>query len=680
MQNHPVLNLSESLLRGLVPRSDLPPGYPGFTVLRNMRKTNGRLRPFVSVTQPVEDGDFTAGHKVWPSVLLHVGKSKVRLLTRFGVFGVDPDDWSITTMLHRDAARFDLGDAMTKATTAWSGGQWHVIDLYDYFLAFNGTQTVWQTGHATEQADIVYHTDSVTIRTGGLYNDSQPFMGGFNPANIYALADWLTYLKTLYANADANTKAAIDALTGGAGANWVWTGTIGGGDLMWFASMYLMKRGHLPPNRLNNAWWATPASTWTAGTGWAFSGAGVERTAVHTPGSTAALSQAAASQDYAIASGSSYRVRFTVSGRTAGSVRASLGTANGAVRSTNASFEETITAATNGDFALTPSTDFDGTISRLAVQPTAADVFGDNFWSGEILPRNEAAFMPMPWMGDVVHMKQLGDKIVVYGMENSAGGHGGISVLVPAGKHWGVWPVPGFPSGVGIVGRGAVSGDETQHVFLDDTGDLWRITSDLQAQRLEHKHQLSNLDEHSSFSYDPLEGEHYLSVGAFDGETAEECWVLDKDGLSRSHTAPVCLGRTQGGLVGVTFSVSGDAATVLAETHPIDATSFGGRAHEMLTVRKVMVQTLDSNPAGWKCRVSYRMDTGDAFIDTTAAALDLRGHIYFAVPCLQFKIRLEHPDRTKTNGIGAIHIQASLGARGSYKHLVQNGPPSAVTI
>jgi hypothetical protein len=576
-------------------------------------------------------------------------------------------------MLHRDGSGFDRGDGELQfGADIPGGGQWHVMDLHDNFMAFNGTSVCWQTAHVN--ATKLFFTDAVTIRTGGVYNDSQPFMGGFDATDIHALSDWLTYLTALDANADANTQAAIDALTGGAGQNWVWVGTVGGGDLLWFASLYLMKRGYVEQNRLRYF----DGTKWTAGAGWAIAA----KTYVHTPGNTATLSQSVANQDFPITVGVQYRVRFTVSGRTAGSVTASLGTANGTTRSTNATFEELITCSGTGVFAFTPTTDFDGTLSFPTVQPVVAEPFGDNYWLGEILPRNEAAFMPMPWPGAVQCMKQLGRNIMVYGVEDADGNHGGVTAMVPSDKHWGLWDIQGFPKGVGIVGRGAVGGDETMHVFLDDTGDMWRVTPDLQAERLEFKNLFStSFGEHTVISYDPLEKEFYIAEGLDNNLLSRQCYVVNREGrVSRHWQAPCGLARTQGGLVGMLFAFTGSVADVTLTTHVLDAQAFGGTAHEMFTLRKVMVDTLDSNPSGWTCAVSYRLDTNDAFLTTSAVALDLRGHLNLAVPCLQCQITLAHADRTKTSGIGALHVQASMGARGRIAHLVANGPPGGVTV
>ena len=671
------LNLSDSLRRGLTHRDDLPPNYPGLNQLRNMRTVDGRIRPFLGVTDP-SDPIFISipGLNLWPSVRIHVGKSKVWLFTARSIKEFDPSDWTVDDVTICDGDRFDLGDALQlPSNQVTGGGQWHVIDMYDNFVAFNGNSVVWKTGHML--SDVAFGTSSVTIKTGMLYNDSQPIMGGFDPSNIFALADWLTYLKTLDGNADTLTQQTINALTGGAGKNWVWIGTVGGGDLLWFASISLMKRGSLRKNRVNDGWFYPDAAVWTVPADWSIEPG---LTCAHTPGSAGVLTQTVANQDTAIVVGQTYRVRYTITSYSAGNVTVALGTASGAVRSANGTYEEKITCAGTGDLTFTPSSTFAGNISRVSVQPLDAEEFGDNFWIGEILPRNESQFIPMPWPGDVEHVKQLGAAVMVYGVENGAGQHGGITALIPNGKHWGVQDIIGFPRGVSLIGRGAVGGDETQHVFLDDTGDLWRVTQDLRAQRLEYKHHLANFDDSTVIEYDPLEQEFYIGFDAGSGSgAADEAYLLGKDGLSRHHFAVSSLGRIQGGLIGSKFTVDGETTKVICESHAFDASAFGFAPRSIFTLREVEVQTIDAMPVGWTFFLSYRMQNEDDWIEIYGD-LDKSGRLILQASCLEFMVRLEHDDKSKTDGISAIIVLASPGARGSIKPLVNNGPPGAATI
>lgn len=126
---------------------------------------------------------------------------------------------------------------------------------------------------------------------------------------------------------------------------------------------------------LTNGTFATNDFTgWTAGANWsAATGA-----AVHTAGSTATLTQ-----DFAVTSGNIYQVAFTTSGRTAGSITLTAGTATLVVQVvavgvtaiiTNGTYDTSFKASSTGNiaFTITPTTDYDGTIDTISIKEVTA--------------------------------------------------------------------------------------------------------------------------------------------------------------------------------------------------------------------------------------------------------------------------------------------------------------------
>ncbi|KKM64229.1 hypothetical protein LCGC14_1503510, partial [marine sediment metagenome] len=95
------------------------------------------------------------------------------------------------------------------------------------------------------------------------------------------------------------------------------------------------------------------------------------------------------------------------------------------------------------------------------------------------LNRNEGGWMAMPWQGDVLCTKPLGDNVVVYGED-------GISALFLISG-----PVPTYGLkhlvDFGIADRGSVGGDDNKHIFVSELGDVWQITADLSMKRLGYK-------------------------------------------------------------------------------------------------------------------------------------------------------------------------------------------------
>jgi len=126
-----------------------------------------------------------------------------------------------------------------------------------------------------------------------------------------------------------------------------------------------------------------PLDDWTAGgsalndgvpaNGWTYSNAN-DNVAHAAAGGTTALLQAVADQTVALQDGHLYRVVFTITGMTAGSISAQVGTGGtggaGTARAQNKMWTEDIVCDATGsaDFELIPSDDFDGTITSVSVK------------------------------------------------------------------------------------------------------------------------------------------------------------------------------------------------------------------------------------------------------------------------------------------------------------------------
>ncbi len=119
-----------------------------------------------------------------------------------------------------------------------------------------------------------------------------------------------------------------------------------------------------------------------------------------------------------------------------------------------------------GDFPLWLFMPSGYTASYLRVAPTTTEVLRK-------IKRNQFGWMPMRWPGTVEVLKPLGDNLIVYG-------DNGITALVPRGELIGRREIARF----GVLGRGAVGGDEEGHVFISQDGVLWALGADLTLSRL----------------------------------------------------------------------------------------------------------------------------------------------------------------------------------------------------
>jgi hypothetical protein len=117
-------------------------------------------------------------------------------------------------------------------------------------------------------------------------------------------------------------------------------------------------------------------TVWTKGTGWTIAAGVASSSGAQTANSD--LEQTPTS----IVVGQAYYVTFTVSGYSAGNVRAVVGAALGTNRAANGTFNEYITATAGGIIALRADLDFIGSIDNLTVIP-AAQVPSANDLTGE---------------------------------------------------------------------------------------------------------------------------------------------------------------------------------------------------------------------------------------------------------------------------------------------------------
>lgn len=127
------------------------------------------------------------------------------------------------------------------------------------------------------------------------------------------------------------------------------------------------KTGNYPNSNVTNGGFATDTD-WTKGTGWTIA-AGV----ASCDGSQAGNSDLEQTIS-GLTSGKTYSVTFTVSGYSAGTVRARLGGTNGTLRSANGTYTESITASSAGTIAIRGDADFVGNIDDVSIAPLTANV------------------------------------------------------------------------------------------------------------------------------------------------------------------------------------------------------------------------------------------------------------------------------------------------------------------
>ncbi len=113
-------------------------------------------------------------------------------------------------------------------------GAWHFLDLFDYWLLFNGTTSIWKSNiHGLEGgAATVNAVTTPTVQTG-CYLNGRAFMGGFTAGagvgSIFNHANWIA----LVASWNADLPGSMADIVTDIGQNFVMWSSIGGGDALW---------------------------------------------------------------------------------------------------------------------------------------------------------------------------------------------------------------------------------------------------------------------------------------------------------------------------------------------------------------------------------------------------------------------------------------------------------------
>ncbi len=226
---------------------------------------------------------------------------------------------------------------------------------------------------------------------------------------------------------------------------------------------------------------------------------------------------------------------------------------------------------------------------------------------------NVAGFRPMPFKGEVKHVKSLKSAVIVYG-------EGGIAALIPKDTTFGLIKLADY--GVSI--RTAVGGDENQHVFIDENGWLRRITNELKIERLGYQEFFeSMLTGYPTINYDELEKRFYISEGTNN-------YVLTPQGLGQSFQSITSGIYSQGAFVG---NIISEDRSEIFELE-IDTFDMGVRAQKTIQT----VEVGGDSSSTFSVAVKYRFKTSDSFATTSYVTCNNEG--IAALPCAGIEFRL----------------------------------------
>lgn len=246
----------------------------------------------------------------------------------------------------------------------------------------------------------------------------------------------------------------------------------------------------------------------------------------------------------------------------------------------------------------------------------------DETYAMEQLRLGQFGFMPMPFQGEVLCVKPLGNGVMVYG-EDGIVYLPHVSAAEPA-PTFGMRPV----MMTGVMSRGAVGGSDLFHVFVDSGGSLWSIDAELNPQRLGYKHFFEGMaGDDILITHDEERTAFYISNG-------ENTYLLSS-GLTEVSQHLTSLRFVDGSLTGLFEQDEDDEARVV--TMPLD-----------MNLRAI--KTATGLNVGVRCSapvygaIDFRYQRGEAFQRTPFVVLNREGNATIRAAGIEFRAVIKCDD------------------------------------
>lgn len=203
----------------------------------------------------------------------------------------------------------------------------------------------------------------------------------------------------------------------------------------------------------------------------------------------------------------------------------------------------------------------------------------------------------------------------------------------------------------GIAGRGAVNGDESEHVFVTNQGEVYRLRAGEGLERLGYDEFVGALTiADIVVAYDQKEHYYFFSDGT-------NGFCLTRTGLGGcDDIMPISLFRSPGndGVIG-TGIIAGSPTGAVIETEIFD-----GGMRSVWEIAYVDISTTDTDSTGWQLVPKYRLDKSLAMTTKAAETFDLRGRVRTKTPGIDHAVRLTASNRTLVD-LERILVQEGLG-------------------
>jgi len=249
----------------------------------------------------------------------------------------------------------------------------------------------------------------------------------------------------------------------------------------------------------------------------------------------------------------------------------------------------------------------------------------------EQFKKNEQGFAPMPVQGKVQAIQPLGDFLIVFSDE-------GVTAIRPVANPAPTYSIKDLQLG-GIANRGAVAGDDNHLIYLDNSGNLVRIPSNLDVEPLGFREYLWDMlgtDVLISHSRDPKNvdkfGEFYIS-------NPGQHYGLTEEGLYEHGQMVTSVKFFQGTTKGMAFEVSNEQGRIgqdiidfnLPGLKTVEAVRLAGRFWRLSDEGRSVSIALDYR---------YDLSDDDTWATTTYKTINKEGMAHFPITALEFRLRV----------------------------------------
>jgi hypothetical protein len=260
----------------------------------------------------------------------------------------------------------------------------------------------------------------------------------------------------------------------------------------------------------------------------------------------------------------------------------------------------------------------------------------------DLLMKNEQGSAPMFHQGKVLAIRPLGDWVLVYSEE-------GVQAMRPVSSPAPTYQQIDLQVG-GIAGRGAVSGNDKAHLYVDRSGCLTLITEKLEVNPLGYRDRLFPLlatDIIVSHSAEPFA---LNSLGRFFISNGDKTYVYTAKGLSETTQWVSSASYFQGTTVGVCKKVL--SPTEMEGSFCTDVIDFyqsGLKTLEWVRLGGNETVWIAEDGVQLEVALEYRFKVSNDlnWAETDYKKVNSEGIVFFPITALAFRVKVKVSDYTK---------------------------------